>query len=458
MKIIKFLIGIIATVTSFTAAAEVIEFGGITFEFDGEKCVVTNPPSGIYSGDVVIPSCVTIDDKEIPVTGIGDYAFANSTQLKTVAIPKSVTDVGRNAFQGCSLITEINFPEGVSEIKDQTFYECLSLVSFKGEGVVSVGKSAFYYCSSLSSVIFSEGLAFVGDSGFNYCISIENFEFPSEAELGNNVFYGCSSLQKVILPFNLDRIPSSTFYGCVALREVEGTENIMEIGDNAFYTCRSLSTFESGKALNKIGKNAFCFCSDLDISVINGNGEAIIEEHAFDGCKSLQKIDFKGIRTIGSDAFSNNSELQSLFFDEALHDIGDRAFTRCDNIAFITSKREIPPFMKNTAFDDATYKKAVLVVPDGSGELYRQTPPWSYFDHTGETGIKAVKDEGGIDVLVSGRHIEICDEAQGIVSLFSISGSKISETIKADNKIYITAPCNGSYIITLNGRSKKIII
>ncbi|MDE5838040.1 MAG: leucine-rich repeat domain-containing protein, partial [Paramuribaculum sp.] len=53
---------------------------------------------GGYSGNVNIPSKLTIDYEPYTVTGIGSGAFSDCSQLKEVIIPSTVIGIMENAF------------------------------------------------------------------------------------------------------------------------------------------------------------------------------------------------------------------------------------------------------------------------------------------------------------------------------------------------------------------------
>ena len=52
-----------------------------------------------YSGEVVIPSSITVEGKEYTVTSIGKDAFYDCSGLTSITIPNSVTSIGVNAFR-----------------------------------------------------------------------------------------------------------------------------------------------------------------------------------------------------------------------------------------------------------------------------------------------------------------------------------------------------------------------
>ena len=63
------------------------------------------------------------------MTTIGDRAFYDCSNLRSVNIPESVTSIGIEAFYNCSSLTSIIIPEGVTSIGDLAFYECTGFTS-----------------------------------------------------------------------------------------------------------------------------------------------------------------------------------------------------------------------------------------------------------------------------------------------------------------------------------------
>ena len=69
--------------------------------------------------DLIIPDSVT---------SIGDWAFAQCTDLTSVTIPDSVTSIGDWAFARCTDLTSVTIPDSVTSIGDGAFYRCGNLV------------------------------------------------------------------------------------------------------------------------------------------------------------------------------------------------------------------------------------------------------------------------------------------------------------------------------------------
>jgi len=75
---------------------------------------------------------------------IGGGAFMNCTQMKSIAIPESVTYIGASAFENCTNLKTVHLPPNLKEIRNWTFYNCSSLQAINYESIKSIGEKAFY--------------------------------------------------------------------------------------------------------------------------------------------------------------------------------------------------------------------------------------------------------------------------------------------------------------------------
>ena len=135
---------------------------------------------------------------------LDESCFAYCTGLKTVVIPKQVTEMKEMAFLCCSNIKEVNF-EDESRLKlidRQAFDRCISLEKINiPDSVEHIGINAFAECNSLLEVCFGE------NSNIEH-IHAEAFAF-------------CKRLNKVTLPPSLKKISERAFYGCDSLTELK---------------------------------------------------------------------------------------------------------------------------------------------------------------------------------------------------------------------------------------------
>lgn len=86
-----------------TTGGEDIEPARLIFEKSPNGCSVTG-----YEG---VPTVVAIPEtyEGLPVTSIGQDAFAGCTGLISVTIPDSVTSMGDHTFRDCSKLTSVAF-------------------------------------------------------------------------------------------------------------------------------------------------------------------------------------------------------------------------------------------------------------------------------------------------------------------------------------------------------------
>ena len=103
-KLIVFLFSLILSVVFSTSAlAYDVEIEGIYYNLnsEGKTAKVTKNWDDNYSGEVIIPSSITVEGQEYTVTSIGAYAFQECSGLTSVTIPNSVTSIGYEAFYKC---------------------------------------------------------------------------------------------------------------------------------------------------------------------------------------------------------------------------------------------------------------------------------------------------------------------------------------------------------------------
>ena len=89
----------------------------------------------------------TISYDRYKVVGIGDESFKMCETLKSISLPRTVTQIGNSAFEGCSNLSSISLPEGL----------------------VSIGRYAFVFCSNLSSLTIPRSVNQFGFNVFNNC-------------------------------------------------------------------------------------------------------------------------------------------------------------------------------------------------------------------------------------------------------------------------------------------------
>ena len=404
---LSFLLAFLACMTSnkvFAHDIAVQNVDGVTIYYnyynDGTELQVTYKGSNYgsysneYSGNVMIPSFVSLSGKDYTVTNIGFAAFEGCSSLTSVTIPESVTAIGSDAFRGCTGLTSVTIPEGVTSIGEYAFYGCSSLTSVTiPSSVTSIGKFAFYYCTSLTSVTIPEGVKSIGIQAFYYCTSLSSVTIPSSVtSIGFNAFYGTpywndltngqSGLiylgnvayeylgtmlegTSIVLHEGTTGIGYHLFYGCTGLTSITIPSSVTSIGERAFYGCTNLTSvtinsntimsdvftnnnhlvqlfgkqvekYIIGEGVTSIGNFAFSDCSSLT-SVTIPESVTSIGQKAFYGCTNLLSITIpSSVTSIGGYAFKNCTGLTSVTIPSSVTSIGERAFNYCSRLTSIT--------------------------------------------------------------------------------------------------------------------------
>ena len=124
---------------------------------DGKSAMLFH--RGICTDENVIVASVW---NGVPVTIIGEAAFADYIKYKTITIPESVTAIDMRAFKNCT---------------------------------------------GLESVVLHDGISYIGADAFENCVALTEITLPKSLEwIQTGLFANCINLQKVIIGNEVERI------------------------------------------------------------------------------------------------------------------------------------------------------------------------------------------------------------------------------------------------------------
>jgi hypothetical protein len=233
-------------------------------------------------GGVVIPKEVN----GLPVTSIGNLAFALLYGLGSVTIPNSVTNIGVSAFNGCGGLTNVAIPDGV----------------------ISIGASAFAFCDNLTNIAIPDSVGVIGEYAFKSCETLAAITIPdSVSSIQLATFFACISLSSVTIPDSVTSIGNYAFLGCSSLTNLTIPDSVTNIGVSAFDNCTSLSSVTIPDSVTGIGGGALDECSSLSSATI-GSAVTYIGDYFFTACPKLTGVYFRGNRPdVGSSVFSGDN-------------------------------------------------------------------------------------------------------------------------------------------------------
>ena len=288
---------------------------------------------------------------------IGEAAFANCTNLKSVDFENEEMVLYKDAFHGCSRLKTVAF-EKIVDMLDYAFMGCekLTTVNLTNTKLGRVGSEAFSGCSSLEDVTIS--------------ITDKNCEAAQLDGIGQHIFGESKAFGTAFtltFQLNMDKSNmmtiSSGFYDSNRIREVrfEGDGEVV-IGNMAFRNNTMLRNFDFSHVV-------------------------VVADDAFEGCTQLSEIQLKNknLRYIGDAAFlgcTSANDIQIALNDKL--EIGEYAFGRRQK-----SEGNVKPYSMTIY----TNNKDAYVLPDnferedellntlevtGNGELLYGSNNFSY--------------------------------------------------------------------------------
>ena len=311
-----------------------------------------------------------------------------------------------------------------------------------GEGVRSISDNAFHYYENLRSVSLPSTLTSIGEAAFWACSSLQSITLPNNlTNIGLNAFRACHSLTQVLIPASVTSIDGSAFECCTGLTDVVFEGNSLEFGSGAtFYDCTSLknvffngtradwtaSRGSSGSVLpaaaqiyykndlissgtcgdNSSGNNTqwkLTKAGTLIITVGTGCTEGGIADFTYGKAPWYQDIYDSGIRcliigsgikTIGSYAFADCTDLAEIIVPDGVISIGDGAFLQNSGAKRVV----LPPstvYIGHSALRDCSALTSVSLPDSMSNRLFLDM-------FEGCTNLKSVDIPSGITDIYEG--------------------------------------------------------
>ena len=365
---------------------------------------------------------VTFDQSgSLDVESIGDYAFEGCSSLKTIIIPKYVSEMGSKVFQDCTNLESIRISASVSKIGSRMFAGCPNLKSIVVEEgnekydsrencnaivetatntlvcgtenstipstITAIGNGAFAE-TGLKNIVIPEGVTSIELQAFENCQDLESVTLPqSLKKLGYHVFAN-SGLTSLVIPEGITYLPQGTFNGCKNLETVTLPTTLETIEYNAFSNSGLTSIFIP-KGVTSISSTSFNYCGKLStISVSDenttydsrNNCNAIIQTATNQILRGTSNTIIPNTATsIGDNAFNDINSLTSIVIPESVTSIGLYAFRFCNSLAEVVCKTKVAPQLKSEAFSNDILSKATLYVPEESVESYKTDGEWKKF-------------------------------------------------------------------------------
>jgi len=358
----------------------------LSFVFSLLPCV--NIPSyaeGETSGSCGSALYWSFDDTtgELSITGSGEMTSSPwneySDDILSLSIAYGITEIAENAFSELPYITEVELPNSITTVGDNAFENCISLCSVTfPNGSVTIGDDVFSGCDSLNELIIENGFMhryifdgvvnnfsytvtydaweeeghveiknYYGDdpfvsipgtvlgfpvtivSGFNYNTTLETIVFPDSVEnIGMEAFKGCSNLQIIQYPNSSFIISSYAFSYCPRIKQIIFSPNTLtaQVNDHAFENSFNYNHYSH-------------YYNDIKYKIVVGDYDTYVQIEAYEGDETEliipDLLDGYAVKEICSNAFCNNSTIESVILPDTVTLIGESAFEGCTNLNYI---------------------------------------------------------------------------------------------------------------------------
>jgi uncharacterized repeat protein (TIGR02543 family) len=353
-----------ATITGYNGSASALYIPG---EIDGHEVVAIGDSAFEDRTDlrtVMIPdsvekiefeafyNCINLKivDLSSNLTTIGYDVFGNCKSISKIEIPKSLkkfdgtwgsgTNLSYGAFGGCSNLKTVNFEAGSTIVCAALFMGCDGIEEIElPDTITEIGDSAFKSCKNLNKVIIPESVTKIDGDAFAECSGLVDIKmYEGINTIGSRAFYKCDRLLDIVIPDSVEKIEFEAFRGCDKLENIKLSENLTIVGYGIFGDCKSISKIEIPKSLKKFDGTW-------------GRGTNL-SYGAFGGCSNLKTVNFEAGSTIVCAAlFMGCDGIEEIELPDTITEIGDSAFKNCKNLDRITMNNGIE-ILESSAFED----------------------------------------------------------------------------------------------------------
>lgn len=167
-----------------------------------------------YTGDIVIPEDITVEEQTYSVVGINANAFDGTTNVTSITIPATVTTLGKNCIANLPSLSRLTFADGDTPIsitgtrkEDSPVYKCSIEDIYVGRNFNIASKAYLLSNSIIENIGFGKSILSIPSHFFMVCSLSTNAEGRFEIPEGIMEIKGSAididGVNKVVLPSTL---------------------------------------------------------------------------------------------------------------------------------------------------------------------------------------------------------------------------------------------------------------
>ena len=359
-------------ITSVTLSSTVISIAA--YAFDGcaslETVILNNVVSSIAYG--AFEGCYSLNYNEDGNGGFylgnadnayyalvkadifsGEYTTNIATQIicdsafegwgvESIRITQAVTVIGKDAFKNCYNLVSISIPDGIAVIGDGAFDGCdkLTYTSLETDDAYYLGNSDNPYLvlvyaknTGKAAYVVNAGAKMIVNGAFAGLKSMAKITLPqSLVVICDGAFDGCIGLVEIYNMSSIEIIPGSEDNGGIGLyaKNIYSVDSEENSNSKITVTDDGFVIYDGTILIGYVGDNteivipdtvttihSLAFFNSNIVSVQISQGVTAIEESAFEGCESLEKIVIaQSVTAIGNRAFADCTALTEVIFAE----------------------------------------------------------------------------------------------------------------------------------------------
>lgn len=314
-----------------------------------------------------------VENDSIPENGLMVTMQAHQVNehcIKGLKLPRNLRAIGKHGL-GHLHVSTLEIPSTLRVIDDKAFDFCWHISGTLDipEGVESLGREAFYDWYSIENVKFPSSLKRIGYMSFSGLTSVNELKFNDGLEeIGDNAF---------------ER-------GLYNIKEIRIPESVTTIGKYAFYGEKYLDLVVLPSNLPNLTEGVFCDCFICDI-VWPSNLETM-EPYSIDNFTGRNLFLPEGLKEIKDNVFQNVDMASTITLPSTFEQIGANVFVNTSHLKAFYAKNPLPPILPvNTSIENSEWwfnnlpADAILYVPVGSAQLYRECVAFKKFRNITET-------------------------------------------------------------------------
>ena len=370
------------------------------------------------------PAAATEFELPIGYTGIWNYAFRFTENLKTLTLPRSLTEICENVFIGCTALTDIysyarpvpatqgNAFAGLDKSKITVHVYASALDSYKqswGEAfnyvtipdptpitltvnVANAGglKTAIEEAAAAkeSTIYDVVGITVTGTiNNDDLCTladlctvtgSLATIDLSGTSIDGNYIgderFRDREKLTSIKLPETLEYLNTGVFRNCDGLTTIDIPASVKRMWSYAFYDCNNLTTVTGmeGLSASDMWGAWDVFTNTAITQPVYGGTVFLYMPPSITGEYEMPA----GIKTTAADAMRNAS-ISAITLPASLIDLGDDTFRDCKSLTDIYSYASTPPVCHSGVWEYGFDRSACTVhVPASVVEDYQNANEW----------------------------------------------------------------------------------